>query len=115
MGDHSEQLLQVMSEVRDLLRLIAEPAIAQRDKKLRISLRSIAGTATGKKAKAVLLMDGTKNRAKIIEESGIDSSDLSALVKKLAAESLISGDPKQPRLTISIPPDFFERSEAVND
>lgn len=108
MGDHSEQILQVLSEMRDLLRLLAEPAIAQRDKKLREALRSIAGSATGKKAKAILLMDGSKNQAGISNECGIDRGDLSVLVKKLKTAELLSGDPKQPLLAISIPPNFFE-------
>lgn len=108
MSDHSEKLLHVMSEMRDLLRLIAEPAIAQRDKKLRDALRSIAGSATGKKAKAILLMDGTRNQTGISNECGIDKSDLSGLVKKLKSEGLLKDDAKQPELTIAIPPNFFD-------
>ena len=110
-SDNSERMLQVLSEMRDLLRLMAEPAIAQRDKKLRQDLRGIAGTATGKKAKAILLMDGTRNQAGISNECGIDRSDLSGLVKKLKSAELLKGDPKQPLLAISIPADFFERQE----
>ena len=60
MSGESAQMLRVLVEMRDLLRLIAEPAIAQRDKKLREALRDIAGSATGKKAKAILLMDGAR-------------------------------------------------------
>lgn len=115
MGDHSEQMLLVLSEMRDLLRLLAEPAIAQRDKKLREALRALAGSATGKKAKAILLMDGSKNQAGISNECGIDRSDLSGLVKKLKAAELLSGDPKQPCLAISIPPNFFEQQGAADD
>ena len=54
MSDYSAQMLHVLAEMRDLLRLIAEPAIAQRDKKLRESLRDIAGSAAAE-AKAVTL------------------------------------------------------------
>ena len=43
MSDHSEQMLSVLAEMRDLLRLIAEPAIAERDKKFREALRVIGG------------------------------------------------------------------------
>ena len=109
MSDQSAQMLQVLAEMRDLLRLIAEPAIAQRDKKLREALRSVAGGATGKKAKAILLMDGTRMQSKITNECGINKGDLSVLVKKLKAAELLKGDPKQPQLTISIPPNFFEQ------
>jgi hypothetical protein len=101
-------MLVVLTEMRDLLRLLAEPAIAERDKKRRSALRSIAGNATGKKAKAILLMDGTRTRQNIITACGIDPGDLSGLVKKLNSAELVTGDPKQPRLAISIPPNFFE-------
>jgi CRP-like cAMP-binding protein len=111
MSDPSEQMLRVLSEMRDLLRLIAEPAIAQRDKKFRAALRSIAGSATGKKAKAILLMDGTTNQAGIVNKCGIDRSDLSALVKKMKGEGLLKEDSKEPDLAISIPFDFFEQGE----
>ena len=43
MVDSSESLLAVAKEIRELLQLIAEPAIAQRDEKLRVSLLQIAG------------------------------------------------------------------------
>jgi len=109
MTDPSAQMLSVLSEMRDLLRLIAEPAIAERDKKIREALRGIAGSATGKKARAILLMDGTRNQATIVKECGIHKGDLSVLVKKMNAAQLLKDDPKQPQLAISIPPDFFER------
>jgi len=108
MTEESGQMLRVLIEMRDLLRLIAEPAIAERDKKRRASLRGIAGNATGKKAKAILLMDGTRTRQRIIAECGINEGDLSGLVKKLSLAELITGDAKQPQLAISIPQNFFE-------
>lgn len=112
-SDPSAQMLHVLTEMRDLLRLIAEPAIAQRDKKLRETLRGIVGSAKGKKAIAVLLMDGTKNQATISNECGIDKGDLSGLVKKLKAAGLLKDDAKQPLLAISIPPNFFEGQEGA--
>jgi hypothetical protein len=115
MSDHDARMLSVMTEMRDLLRLIAEPAIAQRDKKLRSTLRGLAGTASGKKAKAILLMDGTRTQSGIVGTCGIDSSDLSALVKKLKAAELLTGDPKQPQLVISIPANFFELPEGADE
>lgn len=110
MNDQASQMLQVLSEMRDLLRLMAEPAIAERDKRLRESLREIVGAATGKKAKAVLLMDGTRHQAGIAAECGINQGDLSVLVKKLSAASLLSGEIKQPSLAISIPRNFFDEA-----
>lgn len=108
MSDNSEQMLPVLVEMRDLLRLIAEPAIAERDKKLREVLRVIGGSATSKKANAILLLDGTRTQAEVVKACGIDKSDLSGLVKKLKAADLLRGDPKQPQLAISVPANFFE-------
>ena len=114
MSDASAQMLQVLTEMRDLLRLMAEPAIAERDKRLREALRGIAGSATGKKAKAILLMDGSRKQASIVHECGINQGDLSNLVKKLKAAELLTGDPKQPQLSISIPSNFFEKGQESN-
>lgn len=108
MSDPSNQMLSVLEEMRDLLRLIAEPAMAERDKKLRDILRTIAGNGKGNKPKAVLLMDGTRTQAKIVEDCGIDKGQLSALVKALREVGLLKGDPKQPQLLIAIPPNFFD-------
>jgi hypothetical protein len=108
MTDHSAQLLHAVNEMRDLLRVMAEPAIAERDKKFRAALREIAGSPTGKKAKAVLLMDGERNQKKIVAECGINKGHLSTLVKKLKVAGLLSGDGKQPRLSISIQQNFFD-------
>lgn len=107
MNDHSAQMLSVLAEMRDLLRLIAEPAIAERDKKHREALGIIGGKATSKKAKAILLMDGTRTQADITKACGINQGDLSSLVKKLKTTELLTDDPK-PRLVISIPANFFE-------
>lgn len=111
MNELDVQILSVMEEMRDLLRLIAEPAIAERDKKLRHVLRGVVGSAKTNKARAVLLMDGTRTQAKIVEECGIDKGQLSGLVKALREASLIKGDTKQPGLAVSLPPNFFETPE----
>jgi hypothetical protein len=108
MSDHSAQVLSVLAEMRDLLRLIAEPAIVQRDKKLREALLVIGGNATSKKAKAILLLDGTRTQADVTKGCGISKGNLSGLVKELKAADLLKGDPKQPQLAISIPANFFE-------
>src|SRR5712664_647322 len=96
--------------MRDLLRVIAEPALAKRDDAPRASLLEVVGK--GKvKAKAVMLMDGTRSQTVISKESGIDDGNLSRLVKALRAKSLIAADEKQLKLVISIPPNFFANSE----
>ena len=102
--------IELLTEIRDLLQVMAEPALAKRDAKLRDSLRSLAGS--GNKAKAVLLMDGSRSQAAIVKESGIDQGSLSRLVKALAAAHLIPSDEKHPRLLVKVPPNFFDRDEA---
>lgn len=108
MNEPSDRMLTVIEEMRDLLRVIAEPAIAERDKKLRDILRSIAGNGKGNNPKAIFMMDGSRTQAKIVDECGIHKGQLSGLVKALRQSGLLKGDPKQPQLIISIPPNFFE-------
>jgi hypothetical protein len=104
---------ELLREMRDLLRVIAEPALAKRDEKLRASLSGVVGRSKAK-IDAVLLMDGSRNQAAICKGSGIDQGNLSRLVKALRAEALIAADEKYPKLVISVPPDFFESSEKQN-
>jgi nitrogenase molybdenum-iron protein alpha/beta subunit len=103
----NDEMLSAILEIRDLIRIMAEPAIAEHDKKSRAELRRIVGRSE-KKAAAVFLMDGSRIQTAIHKESGINPGDLSTLVKQLTASSLLSGDAKQPKLSISIPNHFFE-------
>jgi DNA-binding MarR family transcriptional regulator len=99
---------QLLREIRDLLQVIAEPALAKRDERLRQALLDVVGTSKAK-AKAVLLMDGSRAQADIKKESGIDFGALSRCVKELRAAGLISKeDDKHPKLVIAIPANFFE-------
>ncbi|MBZ5664441.1 MAG: hypothetical protein LAO30_07525 [Acidobacteriia bacterium] len=100
---------ELLSEIRDLLRLIAEPALAKRDEGLRVALRELVGRSKPN-AKAVLLMDGTRTRAAIRQGSGIDQGNLSRLAKSLREKGLITAD-EQPKLLIAIPANFFETTE----
>jgi DNA-binding MarR family transcriptional regulator len=95
--------------MRDLLRVMAEPALAERDKKRRASLREVVGTSKGRAA-VVLLMNGSRSQADLHKESGLDKANVSRLVKALRDKELIKADEK-PELVISIPLDFFERLE----
>lgn len=103
--------LEVLGEIRDLLRVMAEPSLAKRDAKLRAALRTVVGEGR-KKVRAVLLMDGSRSQSAIVKEAGIDSGNLSRLVKDLAAAELISADQKQPRLLVSVPSNFFDENSA---
>ena len=110
MSEHSAEILKAVSEIRDLVRLLAEPAIAARDQKLRSELRRIVGRSATK-AKAVLLMDGSRTQRAIHRESALNEGNLSTLVKQLKLGKLLSGDGKQPKLAIAIPANFFEMRE----
>ena len=109
--DEQTQLLQ---EMRDLLRVIAEPALAERDKKRRASLLEVVGKSK-RKAQVVLLMDGSRSQTGLHKDSGMDQGDISRLVKALRSKELIKADEKHPELVISIPPNFFENSVTQNE
>jgi DNA-binding IclR family transcriptional regulator len=107
MADVSAGLLRTVTEIRDLLLLVAEPAIAERDQKLRSEVRSIVG-ASQLTAIAVLLMDGTRNQTAIHKESGMNKGNLSKLVKQLSEAKLLSSNEKEPKLALVLPSHFFE-------
>ena len=99
-------LLAAVQEIRDLLQLLAEPAIAERDRKLRNDLKTIVGSSVPK-SKAVLLMDGTRTQRQIHRETGMNVGNLSSLVKQLKQSNLLSTNPN-PALVIKIPVNFFD-------
>jgi hypothetical protein len=99
----------LLREMRDLLLVIAEPALAKRDEKRRTALIEIVGKSKPK-AEAVLLMDGSKNQAAIIKGAAIEQSALSRLTKALREQGLIAADERHPKLVLTIPPNFFESS-----
>ncbi|MDB4909154.1 MAG: hypothetical protein JWO05_3938 [Gemmatimonadetes bacterium] len=110
-SDQAAQLLQQVGEIRKLLELLAEPAIAARDVKLRDELRRIVGSSI-KKQQAVLLMNGTRTQKDVFDATGLHKGDLSTMVSKLDGAGLLIGEKKQPKLAISIPSNFFD---AAND
>ena len=85
---------EILREIRDLLRLIAEPAVAKRDERFRASLQELVGKSK-QKAEAVVLMDGTRSQADIRKAAGIDQGNLSRLVTALRQTEL-SGPRKMP-------------------
>ncbi len=103
--------IELLTEIRDLLQMMAEPALAKHDLKMRSSLRVVVGDS-GKRAKAAMLMDGTRSQSAIVKESGMDQGNLSRLMKALAAAKLISADEKHPRLLVRIPLTFFNEDDA---
>jgi hypothetical protein len=109
MADTSEQLLSAICEIRDLIRLMAEPQIAARDQKLRDELLRIVGKSVPGR-KSVFLMDGSRTQMEIHKETGIHNGQLSTLVKQLYENKLLMGEAKKPKLAISIPSNFFENA-----
>jgi DNA-binding MarR family transcriptional regulator len=108
MSYHSEKILEMVNEIRELIRLMAEPQIAARDQKLREELLRVVGRSVPMQ-KAVLLMDGAHTQLAIHKELKVHQGNLSTLVKRLAQNNLlITGDPKLPKLAITIPSNFFE-------
>jgi DNA-binding MarR family transcriptional regulator len=103
--------IELLTEIRDLLLVMAEPALSQRDARLRASLRTVVGRG-GKKVKAALLMDGTRSQSMIVKESGMDNGNLSRLVKALADAKLIASDQKHPKILVRVPPTFFDGDNA---
>lgn len=97
----------ILREIRDLLRVIAEPALAKRDEQLRTSLLQVIGKSK-QKAEAVLLMDGERSQAAIRKDCGIDVGNLSRLVKALRDAELIGPDVKQPKLLFSAPSNLLD-------
>jgi hypothetical protein len=106
MDDQSE-LLKAVSEIRDLIRLMAEPATAARDNKFRDQLRRPVGNGKAK-ASAVLLMDGTRAQKDLHDGIGMHKGHLSTLVKQVTEGKLLLGDGRKPKPAISIPANFFE-------
>jgi len=93
---------ELLTEIRDLLLLMAEPALAKRDERLRGSLQQIVGKSRPK-AEAVVLMDGTRTQSDIRKECTIDAGALSRLVKSLRDERLIGPDAERPKVVFPVP------------
>ena len=106
MLSYEEDLLRTAKEILKLVRIMAEPALAEHDKQLRASLRRIVGKSAVK-TRAALLMDGTRNQKEIVQLAKMDASDLSKFVKALRGASLLTPDEK-PSLAMDIPQNFFE-------
>lgn len=107
MADNSVDVLETLRKIYGLLELLAEDKIAQRDEKQRAAILEIVGKSMPKQ-KSVLLMDGTRTQSQICGVTSIHKGQLSTMVGELNKAQLLVGDIKQPKLTISIPQNFFE-------
>lgn len=104
----TEEINKAILEIRDLLRLMAGPAIAERDKKAREEIQHIVGQSE-KKQSALMLMDGSKTQSDIHKTTGFNQGHLSTMVKQLSELGLLEEDNKKPKLKIFIPSNFFQR------
>lgn len=109
-----DEQTELLREMVELLRLIAEPEIAKRDKKRRVALAEIVGKSQ-QKINAILLMDGVKTQAAIGKEAKIDHGALSRLTKALRAADLIANEDKPPKLVFPLPPNFPDDLEGRGD
>jgi hypothetical protein len=100
-------LLDEVRQMRKLLELLAEPAIAQRDAKFRDELRKIVGSSP-KKQQSVMVMNGSRTQAQIVAETSVHQGELSTMVGKLETSGLLADGRKKPKLVISIPSNFFD-------
>jgi len=107
MVEETAELLTLVQKIHDLLELLAEDKIAQRDSKQRATLREIVGASIAKQ-KSVFLMDGSRTQAEIRRDTSVNQGHLSTMVGKLNKAGLLVDDPKKPKLAISIPLTFFE-------
>jgi len=105
--EYGQLVLDELRQMRKLLELLAEPAIAQRDAKLREELRKIVGSSS-KKRQSVFLMDGSRTQAQIVTQTSVNQGALSTMVGKLEGAGLLADGKKAPKLAISIPSNFFD-------
>ncbi len=106
-NDCANALLVEVRQMRKLLELLAEPAIAQRDAKLREALLKIVGNSAAKQ-QSIFLMDGSHTQAEIVAETSVNQGNLSTMVGQLDSAGLLADGKKQPKLTISVPSHFFD-------
>ena len=108
------QEIELLTEIRDLLQVMAEPTLAKRDEKFREAIRTVAGKSQ-KSGSAIMLMDGSRSQSGIVKEVGMDQGNLSRLVKALTAQSLITADEKHPKLRVKLPPNFFDQKGKTHE
>lgn len=107
MPKEDTEIIHILRKIHDLLELLAEEKVAQRDAKKRATLREVAGVSIPMR-KSILLMDGTRSQKDIRELTSANQGNLSTLVGKLQKAGLLVPDVKLPKLSISIPATFFD-------
>jgi CRP-like cAMP-binding protein len=107
MNDIDIRMVSLLEEIRDYLRLMAEPALAERDRIKREKLKEIVGKSQ-KRQEVVLSFDGIKSRAQIQKELGMDQGNMSRFVSELKASGIVLEEGGKPRLLIPVDSLFFQ-------
>ncbi len=106
--------IELLTEIRDLLQVMAEPSLAQREEKFRDAVRAV-GAKSPQRCAAIMLMDGSRSQTAIGKEADLDQSTVSRLVKALSAQSLITADEKHPKLRTKLPLNFFDHKGKTHE
>lgn len=106
--------IDLLTEIRNLLLLMAEPMLEKQHKKFRDGVRRIVGKKKSA-GSAILLMDGTRTQAMIAKDARIDAGTLNRLVKALEKESFCIMEGKNPKIVEKLPSDFFERNGGTDE
>ena len=106
MANGESEEIQLLREIRDLLRPVAdayqdqyEERQAERRRALEVEVRA-AVDASPKRRKAWDLADGTRAQRDIHKQSGMDEGGLSKYFKKLRELGALDGDP--PKRTMEV-------------
>ena len=92
----------LLTEIRDLLEVTAgalrpdyEVQVVKRLGKRGLKLRELIGSE--KRWAATLLMDGTRTQSEVAQQSGLDGSGVSRLVKALSAAGFVQTKDGKPK------------------
>lgn len=99
--------VRLLEEIRDLLKLIAEPQIRERERVGREMVRQIVGKSMKRRA-AVLLIDGIRTRVQVQKEASIDQGDMSRLIAALVRAGVVTERDKVPQLKVDLDQSILE-------
>lgn len=101
------EVKQILLEIRDYLKVLAGPQLAERDREGRQKIVDLAGKSVKRRA-TILAVDGVRSRADIQKAVGIDQGDLSRFVSELKAASLLVEEGRIPRLAVTVDAGMFK-------
>ena len=107
--DDTPRIVELLTDIRGLLLLMAEPQLEAGDKVARERLRALVGKSK-KLQDSVGLMDGSNSRPDIQKKVPIDQGQLSRFIKALQEEALFDESEGRPRMSIYAPATIFQVS-----